>query len=73
MTVNTGFYSIFKGKLDKQIDQIKEELQRAKSDRRKEWLQSQIRQTKKLRESVRAMEKAMGKTTCPHCGGEITL
>lgn len=69
--VQTGFYDIFKGKLDKQITQIQEELKRAKSDRRKDWLLSQIRQTRSLKKTVKEMEKALGKTTCPHCGGDL--
>ena len=70
--LNTGFYSVFKKKLDTQLTDIKKELERAKSDRRKDWLKAMIHQTKGLRKTVKQLEEQMGtKTNCPHCGGDL--
>lgn len=70
--INTGFYDIFKGKLDRLKNELKQELERAKSDRRKDWIKNQIKQIKGLRDTVKEMEKAMNvKTHCPHCGGKL--
>lgn len=70
--MNTGFYGVFKGKLDKHKKEIEKELERAKSDRRKIWLKNQLKETKKLRDLIKEMEKEMGTMThCPHCGGSL--
>jgi len=67
--MNTAFYEVFKTKLSKQKDRLKEELKLAKSDRRKEWIKSEIKDAKRMRDLLRKMEKQMGKlTNCPHCG-----
>lgn len=71
--MTTAFYSIFKGKLDKMKQELKEELERAKSDRRKDWLKKQIKETKNLNKTVKEMEKQMGNDiTCPKCGHHFT-
>lgn len=70
--MNTGFYGIFKDKLKKQKAELKKELEKAKSDRRKGWLRQQIRETKILQETVKQMEKKLDiKTCCPKCGCEL--
>ena len=70
--MNTAFYEVFKGKLQKQKEDLKKELQRAKSDRRKEWLKKQIKEAKSMRDLLKDMEKQMGhQTNCPHCGGKL--
>jgi ArsR family metal-binding transcriptional regulator len=70
---NTGFYSVFKQKLDQMKDQLRKELERAKSDRRKDWIKSQIRECKRLQKTVNQMEGVMDlpKTSCPHCGEKL--
>ena len=71
-TINTSFYGVFKGKLQKQKEDMKKELERAKSDRRKEWLRRQLKEAKSMRDLLKKMEKQMGhQTQCPHCGGEL--
>ena len=73
-SINTAFYGVFKGKLDKQKQELKKELERAKSDRRKEWLRKQIKEAKSMRDLVKRMEKQMGSVThthCPHCGEKL--
>jgi AAA+ ATPase superfamily predicted ATPase len=72
--INTAFYGVFKGKLEKQKQDLKKELERAKSDRRKEWLRKQIKEAKSMRDLLKKMEKQMGKEThthCPHCGEKL--
>jgi len=70
--INTAFYGVFKGKLDKQKQDLKKELERAKSDRRKDWLKRQIKEAKSMRDLLKKMEKQMGTlTNCPHCGEKL--
>ena len=70
--LNTAFYGVFKGKLQKQKEDLKKELERAKSDRRKGWLKNQLKDAKSMRDLLKQMEKQMGhQTNCPHCGGEL--
>ena len=70
--MNTGLYQIFKGKVDKMRGELKAELERAKSDRRKEFIKRQISEIKSLSKTVKEMEKNMDiKTECPHCGGKL--
>jgi|14BtaG_2_1085337.scaffolds.fasta_scaffold11714_5 hypothetical protein len=67
--LNTGFYSIFKEKLERMKVDIKKEMERAKSERRRDWLKQMVQQTKSLRTTIRELEQQMGKKdTCPHCG-----
>ena len=72
--INTAFYGVFKGKLEKQKQDLKKELERAKSDRRKDWLLKQIKEAKSMRDLLKKMEKQMGQdrhTHCPHCGEKL--
>ena len=70
--MNTAFYGVFKGKLERQKEELKKELERAKSDRRKDWLKRQIKEAKSMRDLLKEMEKQMGhQTHCPHCNGEL--
>jgi len=71
--VNTGFYQVFKGKLDKMKKSLKEELEKAKSERRRDWLKGQVKECKRLQKLVNEMEEHMDlpKTCCPHCGEKI--
>ena len=70
--MNTAFYGVFKGKLERQKQELKKELERAKSDRRKDWLKQQIKEAKSMRDLLKEMEKLMGNMThCPHCGEKL--
>lgn len=70
--MNTGFYGVFDEKLKKLRKELKTELERAKTDRRKEWIQKQIKEAKSLRDLLKQMDKHMGKqNACPHCGGKL--
>ena len=72
--LNTAFYGVFKGKLEKQKQELKQELERAKTDRRKDWIKKQIKEAKSMRDLLKKMEKQMGTEThthCPHCGEKL--
>ena len=70
--MNTGFHGIFKDKLNKMKAELKTELDRAKTDRRKDFIKRQIKEIKGLRKTVKELEKNMDiKTECPHCGGKL--
>lgn len=72
IVMNTGFYQIFAAKLKKQKAEIKRELERAKTDRRKDWLKKQLRETKELQKTVDKMEDKIDiKNICPHCSEKI--
>ena len=62
----TAFHSVFEEKLKRMKKSIKEELERAKSDRRKEWLKKELKEAKGLRDLLK--ETA---SKCPHCGGRL--
>ena len=71
MTVITAFYGVFEEKLQKQKQELKKELERAKSDRRKDWLRKQIKEAKEMRDHLKTMKKEMRTEVCPHCGEKI--
>jgi hypothetical protein len=70
--INTGFYTVFKDKLNKIKSELKKELELAKSDRRKYIIKQHIKDIKSLRKAVKKMEDVMDiKSNCPHCGEKL--
>lgn len=70
--MNTGFYQIFNEKLKRYRKELKNELEKEKGGRRKDFMKRQIKEIKSLRKVVKEMEENMDiKTECPHCGGKI--
>lgn len=68
MTIKvTGFLGIFEEKLNRQKKELAKELELAKSDRRKEWMKRQIKESKKLRNLIKEMKNEIN-VKCPHCG-----
>jgi sugar-specific transcriptional regulator TrmB len=69
----TSFYSVFEQKLKNQKIQLKEELAKAKSDRRKACMKQQIAEAKDMRNHLREMKAHMKPETvcCPKCGHEF--
>lgn len=63
----TGFLGIFEEKLNRQKKELAKELDLSKSDRRKEWMKRQIKESKKLRDLIKEMKNEMD-VKCPHCG-----
>ena len=69
--VITAFYGVFEEKLNKMKKEIKNELQRSRSERRKDWLKAQLKEAKSMRDHLKTMKKEMRTEECPHCGKAI--
>ena len=69
--VITAFYGVFEEKLKKMKKEIRLELNRAKSIRRKDWLKAQLKEAKSMRDHLKTMKKEMRTEVCPHCGEAI--
>ena len=63
-----AFISVFKVRIDKLKQSIKLELEKTKSERRRDVLKSWIRDIKRLQKEI---NEAKRENTCPHCGGEL--
>ena len=63
-----AFISVFKVRIDKLKESIKDELKKTKSERRRDALKSWIGDIKRLQIVI---NEAKRENTCPHCGGEL--
>ena len=66
----TSFIPVFEERLQKLKNTLKSELQRAKSERRKDVMKRLVKDSKSLQKTIKEAKKHNAKT-CPHCGGEI--
>ena len=66
----TSFIEIFEGRLNKMKLHLKEELSKAKSDRNRKLIKSQLADAKKLNKTLKEMRNATTKL-CPHCGEKL--
>ena len=66
----TSFIPILEDKLTKIKNTLKNELQRAKSERRKDVMKRLVKYAKELEKTIKEAKTHNAKT-CPHCGGEI--
>jgi predicted nucleic acid-binding Zn-ribbon protein len=66
----TNYLEVFLQKLDKQKKRIKNELDKHKDSRDREFLKKELKEAKRLKHLVKDMKKSSAKT-CPHCGGEL--
>ena len=66
----TSIIPILEDKLTKIKKTLKNELQLAKSDRRKDVMKRLVKDAKSLQKTIKDAKKYNVKT-CPHCGGEI--
>jgi hypothetical protein len=66
----TGFIEIFEGRLNKMKLHLKEELSKAKGDRNRKLIKSQLADAKKLNKTLKDMRTANTKL-CPHCGEKL--
>ena len=66
----TSFIPVFEERLQKLKNTLKSELQRAKSERRKDVMKRLVKYPKSLQKTIKDAKKHNAKT-CPHCGGEI--
>ena len=66
----TGFIPVFEERLEKLKKSLKNELQRAKSERRKDVMKKLVKDAKSLQKTINEVKKENAKI-CPHCGGEL--
>jgi len=66
----TGFIEIFEGRLNKMKLHLKEELTKAKHERNRKLIKSQLSDAKKLNKTLKEMRNANTKL-CPHCGEKL--
>jgi hypothetical protein len=66
----TGFIEIFEGRLNKMKLHLKEELGKAKGERNRKLIKSQLADAKKLNRTLKEMRNANTKL-CPHCGEKL--
>tara|TARA_E500000178_G_scaffold270934_1_gene268869 strand:- start:728 stop:934 length:207 start_codon:yes stop_codon:yes gene_type:complete len=66
----TSYIPVFQERLDKLKNTLKNELQRAKSERRKDVMKTLVKDAKKLQKTIKQVKKE-NIVKCPHCGGEL--
>ena len=66
----TSFIPILEDKLTKIKNTLKNELQLAKSDRRKDVMKKLVKDAKSLQKTINEVKKENTKIS-PHCGGEL--
>ena len=66
----TGFIEIFEGRLNKMKLHLKEELGKAKGERNRRLIKSQLADAKKLNKTLKEMRSVTTKL-CPHCGEKL--
>jgi hypothetical protein len=66
----TGFIEIFEGRLNKMKLHLKEELSKAKHERNRKLIKSQLTEARKLNRTLKDMRNANTKL-CPHCGEKL--
>ena len=66
----TSFIPVFEERLSKLKNTLRIELERAKSERRKDVMKRFVKYAKSLQKTIKDAKKHNAKT-CPHCGGEI--
>ena len=66
----TGFIEIFEGRLNKMKLHLKEELGKAKHDRNRKMIKSQLSDARKLNRTLKEMRNANTRL-CPHCGEKL--
>ena len=66
----TAFISVFEERLDKLKKSLRIELERAKSERRKDVMKRLVKDAKSLQKTINEVKKENAQV-CPHCGGEL--
>lgn len=67
----TSFYGVFKDRYNNLKNSLESELKRSKSERRKDWMKSHIKQMKSLKHTLKEMDDALGLSKCPNCGHNL--
>ena len=66
----TSFIPVFEERLSKLKNTLRIELERAKSERRKDVMKTLVKDAKKLQKTIKKLKKE-NIVKCPHCGGEL--
>ena len=66
----TGFIEIFEGRLQKMKLHLKEEIDKAKSERDRKAIRRITADARKLNKTLKEMRNASAKK-CPHCGEKL--
>jgi hypothetical protein len=66
----TGFIEIFEGRLQKMKLHLKAELSKAKHERDRKLIKSQLAEARKLNRTLKDMRHVTTKR-CPHCGEKL--
>ena len=66
----TSFIPVFEERLSKLKNTLRIELERAKSERRKDVMKTLVKDAKKLQKTIKEVKKE-NIVKCPHCGGEL--
>jgi hypothetical protein len=66
----TGFIEIFEGRLAKMKLHLKSELSKAKGERNRKMIKSQLSEARKLNRTLKEMRHVNTKL-CPHCGEKL--
>jgi hypothetical protein len=66
----TGFIEIFEGRLNKMKLHLKQELDKAKSDRDRKSIRRITADARKLNKTLKEMRNVTAKL-CPHCGERL--
>ena len=66
----TGFIEIFEGRLAKMKLHLKAELSKAKQERNRKLIKSQLSEARKLNRTLKDMRHVTTKR-CPHCGEKL--
>ncbi len=66
----SGFIEIFEGRLNKMKLHLKAELDKAKHERNRKLIKSQLSDARKLNKTLKEMRNA-NNTLCPHCGEKL--
>ena len=66
----TSFIPVFEERLSKIKNTLRIELERAKSERRKDVMKRLVKDSKSLQKTINEVKKENTKI-CPHCGGEL--
>jgi hypothetical protein len=66
----SGFLDIFEGRLNKLKNNLKIELEKAKSERCRTTIKNTLRDAKKLKKVVQKGREE-NRQSCPHCGGKL--
>ena len=64
----TSFIPVFEDNMNKLKKEIEEELKRAKTDRRRDWLKKTLRE---VRDTRKLIKESKPDVVCPHCGGKL--